>query len=304
MAKYINGIRMSIGERIFQIVNNIFLVLLSITTLYPFLNILVYSLNEGKDAMKGGLFLWPRKFTLFNYEFVFSNGLMQNAYLITISRTILGTIFGIAITAAVAYGLSIRTLPYKKFIMFYILVPMLFNAGLIPYYLQLVNLHLVNTFWVYVIPNLFSIWNMFVMKTFFEGIPESLRESAIIDGANEVVVLFKITLPLSLPMLAALSLFTAVWHWNDWFSGAFYVNSNKLMPVQTYLEKLLSASSMNMLYGGNGNEAAFRSSQTNKMTITSVKMAAVMIGTVPILCVYPFLQKYFVKGVLIGSVKE
>lgn len=306
VAKLYNGIRASKGERTFQYINNTLLALLCVTTLYPFINILVYSLNEGKDSMKGGLFLWPRKFTWFNYQFVFSNGLIQNAYMITITRTIFGVVLGIAVTASVAYGLSSRTLPYKKFIMFYILVPMLFNGGLIPYYLQLNKLHLINSFWVFVIPNIFSIWNMFVMRNFFMGIPESLRESAIIDGANEFVVLFRIIIPLSMPMMVALSLFTGVWHWNDWFSGAFYVNTDRLMPVQTYLQHLFSASSLSMLYGGSSTsgESAFRASQSMRMTITSVKMAAVMVGTLPILCVYPFLQKYFVKGVLIGSVKE
>jgi putative aldouronate transport system permease protein len=294
------------GEKIFQTFNTLLLTLLGISTLYPMIYILVVSLNEGQDSMKGGLFLWPRVFTLFNYQFVLGNGLIQNAYMITIGRTVLGTILGIALTAFVAYGLSFRNLPYKKFILFLMLIPMLFNGGLIPYYLQLNRLKLINTFWVYVIPGLFNIWNMFVMRRFFMDIPESLRESAIIDGANEVVVLFRIILPLSLPMLAALSLFTAVGHWNDWFSGAFYVNDNKLIPVQTYLQRLLSADSLSMIFGNNRmiGEAAFRQTQVSKMTVTSIKMAAVMIGTLPILCLYPFLQKYFIKGVLIGSIKE
>ncbi|MEG6611940.1 carbohydrate ABC transporter permease [Pseudoclostridium thermosuccinogenes] len=306
MAKRSNSIKMSMGEKIFQTFNTLLLTLLGISTLYPMIYILVVSLNEGQDSMKGGLFLWPRVFTLFNYQFVLGNGLIQNAYMITIGRTVLGTILGIALTAFVAYGLSFRNLPYKKFILFLMLIPMLFNGGLIPYYLQLNRLKLINTFWVYVIPGLFNIWNMFVMRRFFMDIPESLRESAIIDGANEVVVLFRIILPLSLPMLAALSLFTAVGHWNDWFSGAFYVNDNKLIPVQTYLQRLLSADSLSMIFGNNRmiGEAAFRQTQVSKMTVTSIKMAAVMIGTLPILCLYPFLQKYFIKGVLIGSIKE
>lgn len=306
MSKRSNTIKMSSGEKFFQAFNTFLLTLLGISTLYPMIYILVVSLNEGQDAMKGGLFLLPRVFTLFNYQFVLSNGLMQNAYMITIGRTVVGTILGIALTAFVAYGLSFRNLPYRKFILFLMLIPMLFNGGLVPYYLQLNNLGLINTFWVYVIPGLFNIWNMFVMRRFFMDIPESLRESAIIDGANEIIVLFKIIFPLSLPMLAALSLFTAVGHWNDWFSGAFYVDDNKLIPVQTYLQRLLSADSLSMIFGNNKmvGEAAFRQSQVSKMSVTSIKMAAVMIGTLPILCLYPFLQKYFVKGVLIGSIKE
>ena len=186
-----------------------------------------------------------------------------------------------------------------------ILIPMLFSGGLIPYYIQLSNLKLVDTFWVYVIPNMFSIWNMFVMMKAFMGIPVSLRESAILDGAGELTILLRIVLPLSKATLAAIGLFIAVFHWNDWYSGAFYVSSLKLMPIQTYLQRLFSADSMSMLSSNSDivAEAAFRESQTATMTITSVKMAAVIIGTLPILCVYPFVQKHFVKGVLTGSVK-
>ena len=146
---------------------------------------------------------------------------------------------------------------------------------------------------------------MFVMMKFFMGIPESLRESALIDGAGEMNIFLRIIIPLSKPVIAAIGLFVAVSHWNDWYSGAFYINSNKLMPLQTYLQKLFSSDSLSMLAGNNQivAEAAIRQSQTSTMTIMSVKMAAVMIGTLPILCVYPFLQKHFVKGMLVGSVK-
>lgn len=293
------------GEKLFRTANVIFMCLLCLATLYPLYYIIIYALNEGADSMKGGLYLFPRVFTLFNFEYVLSNGVISNAYMITIARTALGTFLGLAVTGLTAYGMSFKDLPHRKLLMMVILIPMLFSGGLIPYYIQLSSLKLVNTFWVYVIPSMFNIWNMFVMMKSFMGMPDSLRESAIIDGAGELKILFRIVLPLSKATLAAIALFTAVGHWNDWYSGAFYVNSADLMPIQTYLQRLFSADSLSMLSSNNRivAEAAFRESQTSRMTLTSVKMAAVVVGTLPILCVYPFAQKHFVKGVLTGSVK-
>jgi putative aldouronate transport system permease protein len=301
MLKY----RRSLPESFFAVLNTAFMILLCAATLYPFIYILVYSLNEGSDAIKGGIYLFPRKFTLFNYKYVLNNGTMQSAYIITVGRTVLGTLLGLVVTGVTAYGVSFRSLPYRKTVMFYMLIPMLFNGGLVPYYIQLANMRLINTFWVFVLPGLFNIWNMFVLMKFFAGIPESLRESAIIDGANELTVLWKIIVPVSMPAIAAIALFTAVGHWNDWFTGAFFVNDGKLIPVQTYLQRLLMADSLATITGNQeaSAEAVFRSSQVANMTLKSLKTAAVMVGTLPILCMYPFLQRYFVKGVLIGSIK-
>ncbi len=306
MRKQKSKIRMSAGEKIFQVVNTVFLIFLSLITLYPLYYIIIYSLNEGLDSMKGGLYFWPRVFTLFNYQYVLGNGVIQHAYLITIGRTVLGTVSGLLITGITAYGFSFKELPYRKKLLMIVLIPMLFNGGLIPYYIQLSKLKLVDTFWVYVIPSMFNIWNMFVMMKFFNDIPISLREAAIMDGAGELTILVRVIIPLSKPMLAAIGLFVAVYHWDDWYSGAFYVNSTNLLPVQTYLQRLFEANNLSMITSNNAMvaEAAVRASQTSQMTVTSVKMAAVIIGTLPILCVYPFVQKYFVKGMLIGSVKE
>ncbi len=299
------AIKTGMGEKAFKVLNTILLIGLGISTLYPIFYMLVLSLNEGMDSMKGGIWLFPRKFTMFNYQFVLNNPLMRDAYVISIGRTTVGTAISILVTALAAYGLSFRTLPYRKILMTFIIIPMVFNGGLIPYYLQLRNLGLLNKFWVYVIPGAFVIFNMFVMRKFFMDLPDSLKESAYIDGANHLQILFRIILPLSMPMLAALSLFTAVGHWNDWFSGAFFVDNLRLIPIQTYLQRILSADSLNVLTGNNAmvQEAAARQVQFKTMTVTSVKMAAVMCGTLPILCVYPFLQKYFVKGMLVGSIK-
>jgi putative aldouronate transport system permease protein len=291
-------------ERAGQAIIMFLLALMCITILYPFLYMLAISLNTGADAARGGVYLWPRSFTWINYEIVLGNEVIRNAYLVTIGRTLIGTFGGLAVTLAAAYGLSYKQLPFRNGILTYILITMLFGGGLIPFYIQLVKLGLTNTFWVYIIPGLFSAWNMFVMQKFIQGIPEALIESAELDGAGPLRILLQIIIPLSKPMLAALGLFTAVGHWNDWFSGAFYVTDQNLIPVQTFLQQLLNAQDLSTVLSSNQNQEAFaRGSILSDVTLMSVKMATVMISALPILAVYPFLQKYFVKGVLIGSVK-
>ncbi|MBW7459105.1 carbohydrate ABC transporter permease [Paenibacillus sepulcri] len=294
----------SAGDKISQIIIIALMLLLCASVIYPFMSMLSIALNVGSDAAKGGVYLWPRKFTLYNFEVVLGNSVIQHAYLITIARTIIGTIIGLLVTILVAFGLSYRQLPFRQVILSYILITMLFSGGLIPLYIQLNDLSLLNSFWVYIIPSAFSAWNMFVMMKFIQGIPEALTESAEIDGANPFRILLIIILPLSKPMLAALGLFTAVWHWNDWFAGAFYVSDQNLIPVQTFLQQLLSAQDISAVLGSNNNqEALARGSMISNVTLMSIKMATVMVSALPILCIYPFLQKYFVKGVLIGSVK-
>lgn len=295
--------RLSVGEKVGQTVIIVLLSLLCLSVIYPFLYMLAISLNEGADAARGGVYLWPRSFTLINYEIVLGNQVIRSAYLITIARTVVGTIVGMLVTLIAAYGLSYRGLPFRKGILAYVLITMLFSGGLVPLYIQLFNLGLTNTFLVYIIPAAFSAWNMFVMLKFLQGIPEALIESAELDGAGPVRILFQIIVPLSKPMLAALGLFTAVGHWNDWFAGAFYVTDQSLIPVQTFLQQLLNASDLSAVMGSNNNQEALARGSMQNITLMSIKMAVVMVSAIPILCVYPFLQKYFVKGVLIGSVK-
>ncbi|OAS21845.1 carbohydrate ABC transporter permease [Paenibacillus oryzisoli] len=290
-------------ERVGQAFIVVLLLVLCVSIIYPFLYMLAISLNTGADAAKGGVYLWPRSFTWINYEIVLGNSVIRHAYLITISRTVLGTVGGLAVTMLAAYGLSYKQLPFRNGILMYVLLTMLFSGGLIPYYIQLYNLGLTNTFWVYVIPGLFSAWNMFVMQKFIQGIPEALIESAELDGAGPFRILFQIIVPLSKPMLAALGLFTAVGHWNDWFSGAFYVSKQNLIPVQTFLQQLLTAQDLSAVMSSNQNQEALARSSLSNITLMSIKMATVMISALPILAVYPFLQKYFVKGVMVGSVK-
>ena len=291
------------AKKTFTVINVTFLVLLGVITTYPLWYIFIYSLNVGADSMKGGLYFLPRQFTLFNYQLVLGNENIRHAYLITILRVVLGTFSGLAVTALAAYALSFRELPGKKILSVYVLIPMLFTGGIVPCFLVLRDMNLLNSFWVYVIPTAFSTYNMFVMRSFFAGMSENLREAAEIDGANPLRVFVSIILPNSMAMIAAIGLFIAVWHWNDWFSGSFYVSKISLVPVQTLLQQLLQASDLSLITGANA-ESAYRSSQQTQISLMSIKMTTVMVSTLPILLVYPFLQKYFVKGVMIGSIKE
>lgn len=299
---------LSRSERWFDVVNYAVLAFVALACLYPVIMMAAISLNKGTDTMSGGVFFWPRAFTLVNYKLMLENAQLRAAYLVTVSRTLLGTLGSVFVTGIVAYGLSEHRLPGRKYLMVYMLIPMFFSGGLIPYYLQLRSLHLINRFWVFIIPGLFSIWNCIVMKTFFQGIPESLKESMRMDGASELTVFFRVIIPLSMPLFAAISLFNAVGHWNDWFSGAFFVTRGELVPVQTYLMHLMTVD-MSTTYSFEHLQAraqALTRMAADYATVTSLslRMAAVMVALLPILVVYPFLQKYFVKGVLIGSIKE
>ena len=292
-------------EKLFKAVVYTVITLFCLLVLYPFWFMLILSLNEGQDAMKGGIYIWPRAFTWFNYQMVLANPVVKNAYLITIGRTVLGTVGGVLVTALGAYALADKSLPGNKFLSYFILVPFVFSGGLIPYYLTLNDLKLINSFWVYVIPGLFSIWNMFVMKQFFTEIPESLTEAAIVDGAGDFTILIRIIFPISLPLFASTALFTAVGHWNSWFDGAYYVNSENLIPLQTYLKKLLDSMSISMQNNnvGDNMNPSILDKQMASIITNSVRMASIMVTTLPIMMLYPFLQKYFVKGVRIGAVK-
>lgn len=299
--------RSSLGDRTFTVSNTIILTLFAFLCVYPFWYILILSLNEGRDAALGGIYWWPRTFTLDNFQVMLSDPAILKALWITVKRTLLGTFGSLLVTSLVAFALSRKELPGRQTFLFVFLFIMLFSGGLIPYYLQLLNLGLLNNFWVYVIPSLFSVWNMFVMKTSFQNsIPENVIESVKLDGGGYVRIYLHIVLPFSMPLFAALGLFTAVGQWNDWFTGAFYVNDLDLQPLPTYLQRMLSTIEASQKISTSQMAAMNQTRLYNPDAITtkSVRMATIMITILPILLVYPFLQRFFVKGVLIGSVKE
>lgn len=290
-----------VGERVFRWVNLFLLVLLCATVILPFMNVLALAFNDGKDAMRGGITFWPREFSLENFEYVFSNQKYFNAYKITISRTILGSALGTLVTAMTAYALCCRTLPGKGILNRYFVLTMFFSGGTIPMYLTLQSYGLLNTFWVYILnASLLSAWDLMVMRTFFSGISNSLEESAKLDGANPLRVFVSIILPLSKAVLAVIFLFKAVYHWNDWFSGAYYIKNAELYPMQTIVQRMLKLEEALSEMNAEGADRIMERSITGE----SLKMAIIIVTIGPIVLIYPFVQKYFVKGVMIGSVKE
>ncbi|REE68733.1 putative aldouronate transport system permease protein [Paenibacillus taihuensis] len=299
--------RLTRREKAFTFINSSLLAIFAFVCAYPLWYIVVLSFNEGRDASLGGIFWWPRVFTMDNFRVILNDHTIVNAFWITVARTAIGTTGSLLITSMVAYGLSRKELPGRNQLLLVFLFVMLFNGGLIPFYLQLVHLKLINNFWVYVLPGLFSIWNMFVMKTSFQNtIPEAVVESMKLDGAGYTRIYFNIVLPFSMPLFAALGLFTAVGHWNDWFTGAFFVNDLNLQPLPTYLQRIMSTIEASQMISASQMASAHSVSLYNPDAITSksVRMATIVITILPILFVYPFVQRFFVKGVLIGSVKE
>lgn len=296
--------KQSSGDRLFVGSIYVFLVLLAFLAFYPFWNAAVISFNSGTDTMQGGITFWPRAFTLENYKVVFKDDRLIDGFIISILRTTIGTLLSVMATAILAYGISKPQLSGRNVYMVLCIVTMYFSGGLIPNYLLIRELGLMNTFWVMVIPGMINVWNMIIFRTFFRGIPAGLEESARIDGSSNWGVLFRIVVPLSGPVIATLSLFTAVYHWNDWFAPSIYISNTDLLPIQTKLQQILNANIMLEQMQNVDAAAQGRMSAMRAVTTKSLSMATMMVATIPILCVYPFVQKYFVKGVLIGSLKE
>ncbi|HML45955.1 MAG TPA: carbohydrate ABC transporter permease [Clostridia bacterium] len=268
----------------------------------PLLHVLAYSLNDGLDGQKGGIVFWPRVFSLDNYKKMFEHRLMGSAYSITIFRTVAGTVLGVLLNAAYAYALSRRKLIARKFFTWITILPMYFTAGLIPFYLVLYTIKITNTLWVYIIPAIYSSFHIVVYRTFYRSIPESVIESASMDGAGDFMIFTRFMLPLSLPVIATIALFTGVGQWNDWFVGMTYIFKQELWPVQTLLMYILkSADSSEYM---DSYILLMRGKSSSTATPEAIKMAMIIISTAPILAIYPFLQRYFIVGLSVGSIKE
>ncbi len=293
--------KLSAGDRVFNIGNYSFMVLLCIVTLYPFLNVLAISLNDSMDTVKGGITLLPRKFTLNNYMQILKTDAISVSVVISVLRTVVGTFTGIMSTAMVAFVISREDFFARRFVITAFLITMYVSGGLIPDYMLVRSLQLNNNFLVYILPGLISVFNVIVLRSFMDGLPFELQESAKLDGANDAVIFFRILLPLCLPVIATLSLFIAVGQWNSWFDTYLYCGSNKnLTTLQFELQKiLLSAQS-------SGQQDIYGSSDMvsqRRVSPESLRMAMTIVATLPILFVYPFVQKYFVKGLTLGALK-
>ncbi|MFD2114671.1 carbohydrate ABC transporter permease [Paenibacillus yanchengensis] len=281
------------------------LAILSFLSLYPFWNAIVIAFNQGSDTALGGLTFWPRAFTLDNFKVILSDTRFFNAMGISLARTIVGTFFSIFFTALLAYGLSKRGIVGRNVYMMIAIFTMYFQGGLIPTYLWLRELGMFNNFWVLFVPFLVTVWNMIVFRTFFQQIPAGLEESAKMDGCTNYGVFFRVVIPLSGPVIATLSLFQAVFFWNEWFNAGIYINNTNLLPVQNYLVNLINSNSSQEMLAELSNVPGGAGDAVNRsITPKSLQMTALIVVSMPIIMVYPFVQKFFVKGVLIGSLKE
>lgn len=289
----------AISDKVFDIFKWTFLILFFVATLYPILNTLAVSFNDGLDSLKGGIHLIPRKFTLDNYSSVLSKESLRQGAFITVSRTVIGTISQLYVTALLAYVLSRKEFIFKTPVTLLFIFTMYLNPGLIPGYLWMRRLGFINTFWVYIIPGMLSAFNMLVIRTYMNGLPDSLSESAQIDGAGYFKIFYKIILPLCKPVLATVALFIAVGHWNSWFDAMLYNGFNeRLTTLQYELMKLLSSVT------NQGASVEDMKNSGGMVTPTSIRAATTIVTALPIVCLYPFLQKYFISGLTIGGVKE
>lgn len=292
----------SASDRLFDACNVVLMTIAAIVTVYPFLNVLAISLNESLDTVRGGIYLWPRKFTLANYEAIFSFGGLLVGLRNSVLRTVIGAILGVLSASMLAYALSRRDFSARRPISVFLALTMYFSGGLIPTYILMRDLGLLGTFWVYVLPGLVNAFNVFVVRSYIDGLPFALQEAAKIDGASDWTIYWRVILPLSKPVLATIALFVAVGQWNSWFDTYLYNGSEEhLTTLQYELMKVLQSTMT-------GNEQSYRGRNMTEVMATvspeSVKMAITIVVTVPILLVYPFLQRYFVKGMTLGAVKS
>ena len=276
-----------IGTKIFNIFN------------YAFFTLLAKSLSSEKALVSGKVKLLPVEFQTGTYKFVLGNSQFINAFKVSIFITVVGTLLGLIMTVLIAYPLSKKLLKGRSGLLLYFVFAMIFNGGLIPTYLVMQKLNLVNNIWVLILPTLVNVYNMLIMKNYFESLPDSIEESAKVDGASDFRILVQIILPLSKPVLATIALFFAVAHWNSYYNAMIYITRVDLKPLQLYLKELVASTKNTLEQAGYEPdiEGMYNSSPE------AVQAASIIAATVPILVVYPFLQKYFVKGVLVGSVK-
>lgn len=298
---------MSVGKRtkkdmFFDTLIAIFMVLFVIVTLYPIINTLAVSFNDGLDTVRGGIYLLPRVFTLKNYQSVLAQDALKQAALVSVARTVIGTVVSTFCASLLAFIVSRKEYMFKKQLTIMYIITMYVGGGMIPVYILFKNLHLFNNFLVYIIPYAVGAFNMIIIRTFINGLPDSLAESAKIDGAGEFRIFFQIILPLCTPVLATVALFEAVGQWNNWFDAMLYnSNSPNLTVLQYELMKLLSSTST-MANSSTSQETMKH--QAAMVTPMSIRAATTIVTMLPIVCLYPFLQRYFITGLTIGGVKE
>ena len=286
------------GEKILRALNAFLLILCCAVSLYPLLYVISASFSNPLLIMKNEIYIWPKGFTLIGYQKVFENSDVWTGFLNTIIYTLLGTIINVVMTGMGGYVLARKEFYGRTFWTMVITFTMFFGGGLIPAYILMQKLHMYNTIWVMIIPGAISSWNLIIMRTFIQtNIPNELYESAIIDGANDIKILTRIVVPLSAPIIAVMSLFYGVDHWNEYFRALIYIQDRKLYPLQLILREILIQQQVSKDMMQNDTMA------NTEVIGHSIRYALIVVATVPILIFYPFLQKYFVKGMLIGAIK-
>lgn len=291
--------RVSREDKLFYCINTLIMLFMIVICVYPILYVVFASLSDASALMRHGGLLWHSLgFSTDAYVEVLKNRMLLVSYKNTLIYLVVGTSISLVLTTMGAYVLSRRDVKIKKLLNLMVIVTMFFSGGLIPLYLTVRSYHMLDTIWAVVLPSAVSTWNMIVMRTSFQAIPGSLEESAIIDGAGEFTVLIRIVLPLSKAILAVMVLFYGVANWNSWFQAAIFLRDREMFPLQLYLREVLINSSTDAMMSGNAGAAA------DRMAISeTIKYATIVVSTLPILCIYPFLQKYFVKGVMVGALK-
>ncbi|MWV47217.1 ABC transporter permease subunit [Paenibacillus sp. HJL G12] len=292
----------SVAERIFDGSLYVFLAVIFLVTFYPFWNILVISLNDATDTLKGSLYFWPRMPTFESYITIFRNPEIWSAIKVTVLRTVVGTALSIFCISMLAYALSKRTLLGWRFFSFFFVFTMYFGGGLIPTYMVIKSVGLIDSFWVYIFPGLIGVFLMILVRTFIEQIPGEIEESSKIDGANDLQIFFRIIMPLCVPVLATIGLFLAIGHWNSWYDSYVYTYKPDLKTLQAVLVKILNQFQTASMMSDAQQLA--QSSKRIPVSSESIRMAVTMVATLPIIMVYPFVQKYFVKGIMMGAIKS
>ena len=292
------GQNATVGSRIFDIANYLIVTIVALTTIFPFIYIIGASFATEYEIATRPMFIIPQNVSTAAYEYIFSSNKILRGFGNSIFITVCGTAINLFFTVTMAYALSKTRLRGRNFFLNMVIISMFFSGGMIPGYIVVANiLNLKNTYWSVLLPGAISAYNMMIVKNFFQGIPQELEESAALDGCNELKTLWQIVLPLSLPVLATFGLFYAVGHWNSYFPAMIYLTDDKMYPLQLILRNIIVTAE------ASASDMSLMDPNFVEPPKQSIKMAVIVVATVPIMCIYPFLQKYFVKGVMVGALK-
>lgn len=295
----------SFSRKAFVVFNILFMIFLMVVMLFPYLNVLAKALNEGADTAMGGIVLFPRKFTWENFATVVTDKAFPRAAMVSIARTVLGTLASLVVQFMAAYVFSQRDLKGRKGLLIFFMIPTYISGGIVPLYIVLGKLHLLNNFWLYIVSSIFSLYNMTIIRSYIDGLPVGLIEAARLDGASEFTIVARIVTPLSKPIVATIALWNAVSHWNDWTTTMYYFTKKNLYTLQYILTQILKETQkiQDMIKQAQLEGEVFDASSV-KVTTESIRSAQIIITTIPIIMLYPFLQKHFIRGVLVGAVKD